>query len=137
MPDPVNSVTKLITLGNLETYTSFVEPKGVEISYDDYLQIPAAERASDNKTYYINDYDAAPANIGDLIFTMRQTLEAGETSLTFTNAKLNNNSLIQVFYPNTTDVSYTEFTQNSTTSFTLTFDEQESDILVVVLVINL
>ena len=138
MPDVVNNTpTKLISLGNLETYTGYIEPKQVVLNYAQYLALPESEKNS-GKTFYIPDLNVAPATLNSLIFTMRQTLTAGSTSLTFTNANLSENSLIEIFYPNTADpdFNYTDFTQNSSTSFTLTFEAQSSDIQVVALVFN-
>ena len=132
-----NTATKLVSLDNLATYNTHVEPKITEITYEDYLKIPAATRASDNKTYCVTDLNALPTNFNDLIFTKKLTLTAGSTSLTFTDSRITANSLIQIFYPNTnSDVAYTEFTQNSATSFTLTFDAQSADVQVVALIMN-
>ena len=58
MPDtntPTNDqVTKIISLDNLETYTAYVERKGIDITYAEYQQLTPAEKQV--KTFYITDY---------------------------------------------------------------------------------
>ena len=80
--------------------------------------------------------NSTPA-LGDFIFSLSGTLTAGQTSLTFTDSRLTANSILDFFYPGETNVNYTNFTQNSTTSFTLTFDARQSDLLVKIIVYNI
>ena len=51
-----NEQIKLISLDNLETYTGYVERKGIDITYEDYQKLTPEEKA--NKTYYVTDYES-------------------------------------------------------------------------------
>lgn len=131
MPNPV----KLISLDGLSTFKNHVEEKSVELTAEQYAALTPEQKNADI-SYYVYDDDPVPT-ISNTIFTLRQTLTVGNTTLTFTDSRLSADSLIQIFYPNSnTDIDYTNFEQLSATSFRLTFDAQESNVMVVALVIN-
>ena len=126
---------KLISLGNLSTFKDHVEEKSVVLTAEQYAALTPAQKNADI-SYYVYDDNVVPT-ISNTIFTLRQTLTAGSTTLTFTDVRLTADSLIQIFYPNSnTDIDYMNFEQLSATSFRLTFDAQESNVMVVALVIN-
>lgn len=71
MPDtntPTNDqATKIISLDNLETYTGYVERKGIDITYAEYQQLTPEEKQG--KTFYITDYDSdASADASDISY---------------------------------------------------------------------
>ena len=141
MPDPNATPTKLISLGNLTTYTTLAnqtyEPQTVTLTYAQYQALTPAEK-NNGKTYFVPDApDPGSGDLGSMIFSLTGTLVAGQTSLTFTDDRLTANSMLDFFYPGVSDVTFDTFTQNSATSFTLTFEERSSDLLVKVLVYNL
>ena len=132
MPDPV----KLVSLANLGTFKGYVEEKAIELTAEQYAALPASQKAKDI-SYYITDAAVAPADLSTLIFSIKQTLTAGNTTLTFTDNRITANSLISIFYPNAqSEVTYTQFEQLANNSFRLTFDEQASDLVVAALVFN-
>lgn len=129
------NIQKLISLDNLSTFKDHIEEKAVELTAAQYAALTPAQKNADI-SYYVYDDEPVPT-INNIIFTLRQTLTAGDTTLTFTDSRLSSNSLIQIFYPNTNmDIDYNTFEQLSATSFRLTFDAQESNLAVVALVIN-
>ena len=134
-----NDITKLIDLENLSTYKGYsdtaYEPHATTISWAQY-QALTPEQKSNGNTYYIPDAPTGLPDLGSMIFVLTGTLTAGQTSLTFTDSRLTNNSLLDFFYLDS-DVTFDSFTQNSATSFTLTFTAQASDLTVKVLVYNL
>ena len=132
MPNPV----KLISLEGLSTYNGFKEDKAVVLTNAQYQALTPAEK-NNGKTYYVTDAGVAVQDLSNYIFTLRQTLSAGSTSMTFTDIRLTSNSLVEVFFPDSAqDMNYTAFEQLSETSFQLTFDPQDSDVTVVALVFN-
>lgn len=133
-----NDPLKIISLDNLSTYTGLIaqnyEPKTVIISYDDYVALPEAQKL--NGTIYFVPDAPSSGGLGDSIFALSATLTAGQTSLTFTDSRLTANTILDFFY-STDGVSYETFTQNSATSFTLTFEAQASDLVVKVIAYNI
>lgn len=126
---------KIITLDNLSTFKDRVEEKAVVLTAAQYDALTPEQKNADI-TYYITDGVPVPM-LNNLIFSIKQVLEQGETSLTFTDSRLSSDSIIQIFYPNSnTDIDYKTFEQLSSTSFRLTFDEQENDVTVAALIFN-
>ncbi len=126
---------KIITLDNLSTFKGHVEEKAVVLTAAQYDALTPEQKNADI-TYYITDGVPVPM-LNNLIFSIKQVLEQGETSLTFTDSRLSGDSIIQIFYPNSnTDIDYKTFEQLSSTSFRLTFDEQENDVTVAALIFN-
>lgn len=70
MPDtntPTNDqVIKIISLDNLETYTGYVERKGIDITYAEYQQLTPAEKQG--KTFYIIDYPDSVIDASGVIY---------------------------------------------------------------------
>lgn len=134
-----NDITKLIDLEGLSTYKGLSdqahEPHAITISWNDYQALTPTEK-NNGKTYYVVDAPTGLPDLGSMIFVLTGTLTAGQTSLTFTDSRLSANSLLDFFYIDS-DVTYDTFTQNSATSFTLTFESQATDLTVKVLVYNL
>ena len=126
---------KIITLDNLSTFKDRVEEKAVVLTAAQYDALTPEQKNADI-TYYITDGVPVPM-LNNMIFSIKQVLEQGETSLTFTDSRLSSDSIIQIFYPNSnTDIDYKTFEQLSSTSFRLTFDEQENDVTVAALIFN-
>ena len=136
MPIVNGAATKLISLEGLATYNGFKEDKAITMTSAQYAALTPEEK-NNGKTYYVTDAVGVSCDLAQYIFTLRQTLSAGSTEMTFSDARLSNNSLIEIFFPDTeTDLNYNSFEQLSATSFKLTFDAQESDVSVVALVFN-
>ena len=136
-----SALSPIINLDNLDDYKTLsdqaYEQKTVTISYTDYLALPT-ETKNNGTTYYVPDApDPGSGDLGSMIFALTGTLIAGQTSLTFTDSRLSANSMLDFFYPGVADVTFENFTQNSSTSFTLTFNERPTDLVVKVLVYNL
>lgn len=75
--------------------------------------------------------------IRDSSFRLSQTLTAGSTSLTFTDNRITNDSIINIYYDvNHLDMVWDTFTQNSNTSFTVTYEPQTTDVTVIALITN-
>ena len=127
-----------INLDNMRTYTTNAdlryEPHTVTMSYADYQALPTSEK-NNGKVYYIPD--APEGHFDDTIFSITETLKVGQTSLTFTDSRLTNDSVLDFVYPGITDVTFETFTQNSSTSFTLTFAERNTDLTVKAVVYNI
>lgn len=130
------STPKLISLENLTTYNGYKEDKAVVLTSEQYEALTPEEK-NNGKTYYVSDAGVPVTDLDQKIFTLRQTLSAGSTEMTFTDTRLSSNSLVEIFFPDTeTDLNYTSFEQLSSTSFKLTFDAQENNVTVVALVFN-
>lgn len=71
-------------------------------------------------------------------FVLKGILEAGDTTLTFSDSRLTDTSVLDVFFDEDHyDLTWNTFTENiNPYGFTLTFDAQSEDILVTVLVTN-
>ena len=71
-------------------------------------------------------------------FVLKGWLYEGDTTLTFTDSRLTNTSVLEVFFDqNHYDLTWNTFTEDySSTGFSLTFDAQSEDVLVTVLVTN-
>ena len=135
------TLSPFINLENLGTYTTLAnqtyEPQTITLTYAQYLALPEAEK-NNGKTYFVPDApDPGSGDLGSMIFALTGTLTAGQTTLTFTDSRLTANSMLDFFYPGVADVTFEDFTQNSSTSFTLTFAERPTDLVVKVLVYNL
>ena len=94
---------------------------GTKIDFNDLL--------TDSKTIFGAINELARVSMGTVLST---TLTAGSTSVTFTNAKIKDDSLLDVY---TSDMSVVPIDENHTTgSVTYLFEAQSSDITVVVVI---
>ena len=132
MPSP----KKLISLENLAAYTEHVEKVTTPMTYEQYQALPESEKNS-GKNFYITNLNVAPTALNTLIFSLRGTLNAGETTITFSDPRITATSLFSFFYPNTEKgAEYTEFVRLSSSSFSLSFTAQAEDLDIAVLVFN-
>ena len=71
-------------------------------------------------------------------FVLKGILDAGDTTLTFSDSRLTDTSVLDVYFDETHyDLKWNTFTENvSPYGFSLTFDVQSEDVLVTVLVTN-
>ena len=85
------------------------------------------------------DIDANILNfVNNNQFTLKGWLFAGDTTLTFSDSRLTDTSVLDVYFDeNHADLMWNTFTENTSPyGFSLTFDVQSEDILVTVLVTN-
>ena len=132
-----------------EEIKDYIEDKRPELTYAQYQALPSS-KLTDGKEYFIKDITAISADINDSITALDSTwssskisstvpfivsgvLEAGETSITLSNEGILTTSFVDVYTGDGTP--YNEITQ-TTGSVALTFDAQESDLNVSVLVSN-
>ena len=134
-PKSANSVTKLITLNNLDTYTDYIERKSVSLTQAEYDALPESQKLN-GTTYYITDAEAAPSIISNLMFSLNGTLEAGETTITFTDDRISSTSKVLMLNKIGDEIvpPISESTEGH--SITLTYDPQTEDVVVCIVVFN-
>ena len=130
-----NDPITLIDLNGLETYTGYVERKSQVLTYQQYINLPT-EQKNNGTSYYVPDAIQAPTILNDVIFSLTETLEAGSTTVTFTDNRLVSTSKVQVYCEVGSDLLTPTASSEGTHSLTLTFDAQSSDVDVCIVVFN-
>lgn len=104
------------------------------ITYEQFMAKTDAQQLA--YTGYVSGWPDGGGGGGYTPIVLTGTLEAGETEITFTDSNILEYSMIDIFIDSDDDVAPTA-KESSVGEVTLTFDEQENDLFIALLIFNL